>query len=236
MLPLNGNIYYDGDKLRDGSIVKDDISILTHKSGLYSNLTIRENLDYWKSFYRNNLSTITEALLREFDLNNITDRVVRTLSKGQTQKLAIIRSLIPNVKYIFLDEPLNGLDVKSKIKFSEILYELKKNKTILISTHGFSDFDIENSNKFIFYNQTIEPYGKVVSEIWGDSIYIEITMGNKIPQEVLKEFNIDEIGECTYSCSFVSKVMKDKFYNKINGLDIISVKTTENQLKSILSD
>lgn len=88
--------------------------------------------------------------LELMQLGKIQNKLVSSLSGGEKQRVAIIRALIDNPKYVICDEPTANLDSKSTLQFMDLLVKLKNHtdNTIIISTHDdrvvrFSDKNIE---------------------------------------------------------------------------------------------
>lgn len=81
-----------------------------------------------------NLNSKINTYLQLWDLEG--DKLLSHLSKGMIQKLMIIQALIHNPDLLILDEPLNGLDIKSQKLFKNIINDFRSEKnTIIITTH-----------------------------------------------------------------------------------------------------
>lgn len=146
--PSNGYVSIDGKRTDDPkelSSIHRRIGVLPENTGLYENLTARRNLQFYGRLYGMDDATIDsrmEEMLKSFELWNERDRVVGTFSKGMKQKLAIIRSTLHDPEYLFLDEPLSGLDPEASRDVRNYMLSLKKDgKTIILSTHDLQDAD-----------------------------------------------------------------------------------------------
>jgi ABC-2 type transport system ATP-binding protein len=70
------------------------------------------------------------------DLGDLRERLVRALSKGMKQRLAIARTLLHDPEVMILDEPANGLDPRARIEMRDLIEELQRlGKTIVLSSH-----------------------------------------------------------------------------------------------------
>ena len=119
---------------------------------LILNSTLRENFLY------GNQSKIEDKnikeLMNEFELFNSDEKTLdtivsnKTLSSGQMQKIAFIRSLLANAKLLLLDESTSNLDIKTK----ELIFNILSNKkiTIINSTHNYEDFHFDNHLRIIY--------------------------------------------------------------------------------------
>lgn len=135
-----------------GSIKIDDCEVKNHKnefyenigidfefSTLYEKMTAQENLKFFASLYKGKKRSIN-GLLESVELLNDGDKKVSAYSKGMKSRLNFIKAIMHNPKYIFLDEPTNGLDPNtSQILVELILKEKQKGKTIIITTHNMED-------------------------------------------------------------------------------------------------
>jgi len=91
-----------------------------------------------------------DELLEMFSLKKKKSELVKNLSGGEQQRVAICRALINNPSIIIADEPTANLDSKLSLEFIEIIKSLKnKNRTIIIATHDPLFFDLDFSDRVI---------------------------------------------------------------------------------------
>ena len=76
-----------------------------------------------------------DKLIKDFKLEDVIKQKAKTLSGGYQRRLSIAISLINDPKVLFLDEPTLGLDVLARAELWDIIRELKKEKTIVLTTH-----------------------------------------------------------------------------------------------------
>ena len=118
-----------------------DICFLGHKNVLKNYLTLSDNL-YIHGIDSN--ESKTKAILADLGLIKRLDTIVGNLSYGQQKKLALIRIFLNQAKVIILDEPCVGLDDSTRILTTKFLSsELKKNKSIIYTSHIPIDIDSE---------------------------------------------------------------------------------------------
>jgi len=137
--PTSGNISVDGlDVVIQKSRVKEVIGYMPQRFGLYQDLTVAENLDFFMDIYG---ITGTERSRRREDylgfsnLMPFVGRKAGDLSGGMKQKLGLACVLVHQPKALILDEPTNGVDPVSRQEFWDILAEMKRDgMTILVST------------------------------------------------------------------------------------------------------
>ena len=82
------------------------------------------------------------SLMQTFELWERREDQVQTFSKGMKQKIAIMRCLLHDPEYLFLDEPVSGLDPEASKTVRDFILDLKKKgKTVILSTHNLDDAD-----------------------------------------------------------------------------------------------
>lgn len=124
--------------VKEAQALRDDIAYMSQRFGLYEDLTVMENLDFYADIYGVQKKERDERIARLMDFSGLDPfkkRLARHLSGGMKQKLGLSCALIHTPKVLFLDEPTNGVDPVSRRDFWQILYQLLKEKvTILFST------------------------------------------------------------------------------------------------------
>ncbi len=139
MKPTSGEAWVAGHSvLTDGETVKEKVGYMSQRFGLYEDLTVNENINFYADLYevpaRDRPSRI-ERLLGFSNLTPFRERLAGKLSGGMKQKLGLACSLVHTPEILFLDEPTNGVDPVSRRDFWKILYDLLKQKiTIFVST------------------------------------------------------------------------------------------------------
>ncbi|MBN2437525.1 MAG: ABC transporter ATP-binding protein [Deltaproteobacteria bacterium] len=137
--PAAGRITIDGlDVIACRAAVKERIGYMPQRFGLYQDLTVEENIDFFMNIFgiRGTERKARKALYLGFsNLLPFTDRPAGNLSGGMKQKLGLACVLVHEPKLLILDEPTNGVDPVSRRDFWEILDRMrKKGMTILVST------------------------------------------------------------------------------------------------------
>jgi ABC-2 type transport system ATP-binding protein len=139
MEPTSGDAWVAGHHVvRDAEAVKECIGYMSQRFGLYPDLTVLENINFYGDIYgvpRRGRAERIERLLAFSNLTPFKKRLAGNLSGGMKQKLGLCCGLIHTPKVLLLDEPTNGVDPLSRREFWRILYQLLREKvTILIST------------------------------------------------------------------------------------------------------
>ena len=136
---LIANVYH----LQSGEIKLGEKQINSLQMGftiedpiLIDELSVFEFLLYLAKLRKcTNPHTAVHETLKKCDLEKVQDKLVNHLSTGFRQRVSIAQAILHNPKIVLLDEPTNGLDPQAKIDMRNLILDLKKDHTILISSH-----------------------------------------------------------------------------------------------------
>jgi ABC-2 type transport system ATP-binding protein len=107
--------------------------------GVYDDMTVLEYLEFFAATYRINgpgRRNICEEKLELVDMSFKRDAMVSQLSRGQTQRIGLARTLLHEPQVLLLDEPASGLDPRARIEIRRLLKRLGElNKTVIVSSH-----------------------------------------------------------------------------------------------------
>ncbi|HWD73273.1 MAG TPA: ABC transporter ATP-binding protein [Actinomycetota bacterium] len=128
---------------RQASELRQRISVMPENSGLYTRLSVRENLEFFARLYgvgRGDLSGRIVECLRAVGIEDRADSLAGTLSKGLRQRAGLARSLLPRPTVLFLDEPTSGLDPEASLMVRELIASLRERGTaIFLTTHRLDE-------------------------------------------------------------------------------------------------
>lgn len=138
----SGNVLINGlDIERDAEKIKEIIAVSPQETAIASNLTVKENLEFFANIYSKNNSEIINELVNDFDLSSVLSQRAKTLSGGYKRRLSIAVALISKPKILFLDEPTLGLDVFSRRELWQIIKKLQKSTTIILTSHYLEEIE-----------------------------------------------------------------------------------------------
>lgn len=137
--PTSGEAWVAGRHIvREAEPIKDVIGYMSQRFGLYTDLTVMENIHFYADIYgiaRRGRAEKIDRLLAFSNLAPFKKRLANNLSGGMKQKLGLACALIHTPKVLFLDEPTNGVDPVSRRDFWRLLYQLvREGVTIFVST------------------------------------------------------------------------------------------------------
>src|ERR1700693_4761209 len=153
MDPTEGSATVVGhDVTKETDLVKDQIGYMAQRFGLYTDLTVDENMNFYADLFGiigREREELTARLLRMTRMEPFRKRLAGKLSGGMKQKLALMCTLLHKPRVLFLDEPTNGVDPVSRRDFWAILYQLVKEGLTVFVTAAYLD-EAERANRVGF--------------------------------------------------------------------------------------
>jgi ABC-2 type transport system ATP-binding protein len=186
-----GNIEYSEKLGKNKKEILSNIGYMTERTYFYPTLSASEFLDYvgkLNNIKHSELVSLKKKWSERLLIDHAMEHKIGTFSKGMSQRLGLIISLIHNPMMIVLDEPLSGLDPYGRKEFKEIFKEFKEQgKTVFFSSHIVSDIE-EICDQLVVLN-----HGEVVFEgekthlidMHEDKNYIIEVNGSKLFEEYL---------------------------------------------------
>ncbi len=143
MPPDAGQVRVAGvDLTVDAAAVRDHLAYMSQRFGLYPDLTVDENIDFYADLYgmgrRQRREPVAE-LLALSGMSPFRRRLAGDLSGGMKQKLQLVCALIHTPRVLLLDEPTNGVDPVSRREFWHILYRLLDRQVAIVVTTAYLD-------------------------------------------------------------------------------------------------
>jgi ABC-2 type transport system ATP-binding protein len=143
LLPTSGGGKVNGfDIFRENENIKSSIGYMSQKFSLYSDLTGRENLEFYGTVYnlpRRQLRDRMNEVIEDLTLHTFIDRPAGSLPVGWKQRLALGAAVLHRPGILFLDEPTGGVDPVFRRRFWELLYRLAEEGTTLFVTTHYMD-------------------------------------------------------------------------------------------------
>jgi ABC-2 type transport system ATP-binding protein len=135
--PTSGTVMVDGiDVLQDPLKVKQITGYLPEHNPLYLEMYVREFLQFvGRAYGVKNLKGRVEEMIELIGLTRESNKKIGTLSKGYRQRVGLAQTMIHNPSVLILDEPTTGLDPNQIIEIRNVIKEVAKDRTVILSTH-----------------------------------------------------------------------------------------------------
>ncbi|MEQ9810204.1 ATP-binding cassette domain-containing protein [Streptococcus jiangjianxini] len=194
LLPFDKGSLFIGDfnaKI-DLSKIRSQIGYVPQRFEFFEMLTVYDFLYYIGLNKQIPLEELDNSIVYWLDKFNLIDKKterIKALSGGMKQRVAIIQSLIGSPKILIFDEPTVGLDPIERLRFKNIINEIKKDKIIIISTHIISDVSalcdmlgVMSGGK-ILYSGSVD---ELIEEAKGKISTLVIGEGDNIPEVIME--------------------------------------------------
>lgn len=159
--PTEGEILVEGyDISKKSKKAKSQIGYMPEGVPLYSDLTVKEFVTYMaelKNVHKKERKEKVEKIIEQTGLKNVENKLTRNLSRGYKQRVSMAGALVGEPKILILDEPTVGLDPKQITEIRELIKELGKTHTVILSSHILSEVS-QICNKVIIINK-----GKIIA-------------------------------------------------------------------------
>lgn len=139
--------------------VKAKIGYLPEHNPLYTDMYIKEYLSFVGGIYKvENLNNRIAEIIIQIGLMPEQSKKIGELSKGYRQRVGLAAALLHNPEVLILDEPTTGLDPNQLVEIRNLIKEVGKDKTVLLSTHIMQEVD-KMCNRVIIISK-----GKIVDD------------------------------------------------------------------------
>ena len=249
--PTSGTIEINGYNVsKKAKKAKREIGYMPETTPLYNELTPKEFVRYMaelKGVSRKTKKEEVQRVLKAVNIEDVQNKLIRNLSRGYKQRVSLAGALVGNPKVLILDEPTVGLDPKQVTQIRNLIKSLRKDHTVILSSHILSEIS-QICEKVIIINK-----GKLIAidtpqnleDKTGEENVLLVTVEdseNKI-EEVVKEMKeikeiklLKELPDGTKQYSITSRenkdIRKDIFSSFAkNGITIFELKKAEATLE-----
>ena len=220
--PTSGKVIIDNLNINNPlhqQKIKSKIGYLPEHAPLYEDMTTAEYLRFVGKMQGINKSNLEEAVfdvVEKCGLGKKENQEISTLSKGYRQRLGIAQALIHDPKIVILDEPMTGLDPNQRIEIRNLIKEIGKTKTVILSSHVLSEIQ-STCSRVLIINK-----GKIVAD--GTPEDLEAESKNQATINV----EVDQIGQ-----NLISRLKEFEGINdvEINANRIIITTGLENDIR-----
>lgn len=248
LYPDEGEIEVMGRKFSPTPEFKKLIGYIPENNPLYDDFEVSQYLEWIAEIYSKDKHSV-KKIIEECYLTDVIGKQISTLSKGYKQRLSLAKALLNSPPILLLDEPTTGLDPNQARNTRELIKNIKKDKTILISTHILTEVEYLCENAIIINKGEIAADGKIdnIVENYSNNIYVlKVSCEVNIDFSLItgfKDLKIIKEKDLIYEIAFSDNIDKRKeilnilkqknidfleFYRKKISFDEVFKKITEN--------
>ena len=188
--PSDGTISIDGTNIEDASVAsKRKIGYMPEAAPLYGDMIVEDYLRYIADMQGKNPDEKIPRLCEECGLKEVMDKNISELSRGYRQRVGLAHALMHDPEILILDEPTSGLDPNQIGEVRNLIREIGKTRTVIISTHILGEVETLCSRVIIIAN------GKLVAdsptdelrERYGHKVALKLTAGGCAKDDIAAE-------------------------------------------------
>jgi ABC-2 type transport system ATP-binding protein len=224
--------------------VRKKVGYLPENNPLYLDMYIREYLEFVAGLYKlgKNSKKHIQEMIELTGLNEEIKKKIGALSKGFRQRVGLAQALIHNPEVLILDEPTSGLDPNQIIEIRNLIKEIGKQKTIMLSTHIMQEVEAI-CDRVMIIDKGIIIADKITADIHkmsGKKQIISVEFNVEVDANLLNTIegvayvkNIkDNIWEITTET--IKDIREDIFKFAVkNNIAVLSMKIEENTLEEV---
>lgn len=179
--PTSGYAEVNGfDIFENGHEVRRQVGYLPETNPLYTEMYVRENLEFFCGVHHiPNAKKRVEEIIDLTGLRAESHKKISQLSKGYRQRVGIAQALIHDPEVLILDEPTSGLDPNQLAEIRNMIIEIGKSKTVILSTHIMQEVEAVCDRAIIIHQ------GKIVA----DNSTKELSLLDKQSSMIVVEFD-----------------------------------------------
>jgi ABC-2 type transport system ATP-binding protein len=180
LIPDSGSVVIDGvDLSAQTRELKKEIGYLAEDNPLYDSMLVSELLEFvWevRGLESSEFRKDVESIVHSTGIKDIFYRPISTLSKGLRQRVGIAQALLGDPKILILDEPTEGLDPNQRQEIRQLITEMAKDHTVLMSTHVMQEVEAICEEVIILNNGEVAVKGSVeeITSTQGDLTVVEM--------------------------------------------------------------
>lgn len=243
LTPTEGSITIDGiDIIKNPIKAQRTIGYLPEHNPLYTEMYVREYLQFTANLYPAVPRNRVEEVIALTGLLSESNKKIEALSKGYRQRVGLASALIHDPKVLILDEPTTGLDPNQLVEIRNIIKELGKHKTVLLSSHIMQEIQAVASRVIVLHKGNIV-LDKNMTELQGNQQIIEVAFDYRVEERLLHQLPsvvaVSNVYDFFYQLQFdTHNDMRPAVFDfaKENGLKILQINHKHKDLEQIFAE
>lgn len=243
--PSSGQAWVNGLHIEEQSIeVRKNIGYLPEHNPLYTDMYVKEYLLFAASFYaiRDKQKRVDE-MIQLTGLQVEQNKKIGQLSKGYRQRVGLAQAMIHNPSVLILDEPTSGLDPNQIVEIRNLISQIGKEKTVLLSTHIMQEVEAMCNRVMIIHKGRIVADGTTaeIKNSYKNETVLHATFNRSLSDAELVALNTlgESVQSGDYSYTIRSDQEAETFKSAVfhfavtHGLVLTEMKTDAGSLEEI---
>lgn len=238
-----GKVKVNGfDTLTDEQEVKKSVGYLPEHNPLYIDLYVKEYLNFHADIHKVDKTRIDEVI----DLVGLSPekgKKISELSKGYRQRVGLAAALLHDPEVLILDEPTTGLDPNQLADIRNLIKEIGKTKTVLLSTHVMQEVEAMCDRVIIINKGEIVADKKLKDLLENQEQIIEVEFDLRVEKQLLEKIanikSAKNIYDNTWHLNFDTKTdMRSEIFDfaQSNGLKTLQLQQKINSLENMFQN
>jgi ABC-2 type transport system ATP-binding protein len=226
----------------DSLETRKKIGYLPENNPLYLDMYVREYLEFVGKIYKiKNLKARVDEMIKVVGLEVEQNKKIGMLSKGYRQRVGLAQAIIHDPEVLILDEPTSGLDPNQLVEIRELIRQIGKSKTVMLSTHIMQEVEAICDRVIIIKRGTIVADNKA-SELQYEEdhqvIYVEFEnqIGRNQLQKIKGVTKVEKVGEIGWLIESKGGIDLRKIlaqFAQQNNLLILTLRKEEKSLEEV---
>ncbi len=245
----SGVVKVNGSDVIEHSIkIRKEIGYLPENNPLYYDMYVKEYLTYVAKLYKLGKSTKqrVEEMIEKTGLQIEQKKKIGELSKGYRQRIGLAQALIHDPKVLILDEPTSGLDPNQIIDIRNLISDIGKQKTVLLSTHIMQEVEaicdkiiIINNGKIVADDKTKSIQNKAIDKYQTVVVEFDAEISSKLLKEIKGVTKVVKLENNNWLIqSKASEDIRAKIFNFAvkNKIAVLSLQKKEKNLEEVFRE
>ncbi len=247
--PSSGEVKINNfDLIEDSLEIRKHIGYLPENNPLYLDMYVKEYLEFVAGIYKlgNKTKSRINEIIEQTGLGIERKKKIGALSKGYRQRVGLAQALIHDPAILILDEPTSGLDPNQIVEIRNLISEVGKEKTIMLSTHIMQEVEAICDRIIIINN------GKIVADDTIDSIFsytqdklstVIVEFDKEPNQKLLEEIElVDKVAKIDDKNWLIQSSSKEDIRQNIfnfavkSNLAVLSMQKKEKSLEEVFQE
>lgn len=243
--PDNGQVVVNGVAVAENTEeIRKTIGYLPESNPLYYDMYVKEYLQFTANIYKiKETGKVVDDVIERTGLGNECKKKIGALSKGYKQRVGIAQAIIHNPQVLILDEPTTGLDPNQIVEIRNLILELGRDKTIMLSTHIMQEVQAVCSRIAILDRGRLVANGdtnQILKSNSGGNQIVEVEFNCGFDEQLLKQIanivSIEPLGGNKYVVESDTETdLRQSIFNFAvqNNLVVLTMQTKQNTIEEV---